>query len=740
MQSNDKLNAMYAYLNSGDIDAANSRALEILEQDAESAPAWYVVGEHNFHNGNYDQAVTSFNCVTYISPNNASGWFRLFESLLLKGDVNNAVTACLNAISLEPSIKHFSSYFRFPAEVKTDQVQKKILRLLLEALVREAKSAEYYLLLSRYYVDILEFEKASNAYLMATACEPDNIQMLREYGRFLYEIGKGEKSATVLTELTEREPHEAGNWLVLGACYARVGNWQRAIEANLRVVALEPDQVAARLNLSMGYLSMGLYEEAADYLKVFVEGRHPDFPPDSIQHLGVVAKYQYCNRYLGYMEPLSEAQKSALVNVEDINNRLSIPITPFLLLPILDSPEIQRSVSKSAMTSSVLKRKVVPHVEKPDGRIRVGWFGSDFYDHATMYLISGVFRLYDSHKFDFRIYDHGIIKDEVTDSLIQQVDEYYFCKGYDDEAIVELARSHELDIAVDLKGYTGGGKTTMFAAGLAPIQIFYLGYPGTSGKDFMDYMIADRITVPEKFREHYSEQIIYMPNSYQPNDPDRLKSWQETKREDWGLDPNAVVFASFNQVYKVSRDEVRVWAKLLAEVKGSQLWFYCSGHENYRSKIKNNVIREFAKCGISAERLVFAYPAPINQHLSRLRHADVFLDAFNVNGHTTVSDALFAGVPVVTKPGKQFAARVGASLVSAAGCGELVASSEDEYYRLALRLANDKSYRGRLKAKLAGVASSELYDASQYVRDLQSMFEKSVLMSKEGRPPQDIWP
>lgn len=738
MQNSENLNVMYSCLNRGDVDAANLCALEILGRDAESAPAWYVVGEHNFRNGNYDKAVSSFDCVTYISPNNASAWFRLSEAQFLKGDINNAVTACLNAISLEPSIKHFCAYFRFPAEVKTDQVQKKILSLLLKTLVKEAKSAEYYLLLSRYYVGILEFEKASSAYLMATACEPDNMQMLREYGRFLYEIGKGEKSATVLTELTEREPQESGNWLVLGACYARVGNWPRAIEANLKVVALEPDHIQARLNLSMGYVSMGLYEEAAEWLEIFVEGSHPDFPPNSIQHLCVVAKYQYCNRYLGCMEPLSDAQKSALINIEDINNRVLIPITPFLLLPALDSPEIQRSVSKSAMTASVLNRKVLPHVEKSDGRIRIGWFGSDFHDHATMYLLSGVFRLYDSQKFDFRIYDHGTIKDGITDSLMQLVDGYYFCKGYDDEAIVELARSHELDIAVDLKGYTGGGKTTMFAAGLAPIQIFYLGYPGTSGKDFMDYMIADRITVPEKFREHYSEQIIYMPNSYQPNDPERLQRWQETKREDWGLDPNAVVFASFNQVYKVSRDEVQVWARLLTEVKGSQLWFYCSGHPNYRSKIKNNVIREFAKCGISAEKLIFAYAVPIDQHLSRLRHADIFLDAFNVNGHTTVSDALFAGVPVVTKLGKQFAARVGASLVSAAGCGELIATSEDAYYQSALKLATDQSYRADFKSRLADVASSALYDATQYVRDLERLLEKSVIMSKEGRRPQDI--
>lgn len=739
MHSNENLNAMYSYLNGGDIDAANSHAMEIIRNNAESAPAWYVVGEHNFRNGNFEAAETSFRCVTSIAPNTSDGWVRLFQSLYRQGKFESALVACLKAASLDPSIENFSAYFRFEEHIKTNETRAAVLKLLLEALTMQPKSAEHYLLLSRYYIETQELEKASSAYLMATACDPENPQMLRDYGLFLYEIGKWEESAKVLMELTQIEPDEASNWLVLGGCYFRAANWKLCIEANLRALDLEPVNDGAQLNLAMAYASTGQYEEAANQLKEMANGSNPNFPLGSLQHLGAVAKYQYCSRYLGEMGSFSEEQLKALTNIAEINQRLALPITPFVLLPVLDSPEIQRSVSESAMDSSLLSRKALLHVEKPDGRIRVGWFGSDFYDHATMYLLQGVFRLYDRQKFDFRIYDYGNVKDELTDSLIPLVDEYYDFNGADDQKIIELARSHELDVAIDLKGYTGGGKTLMFAAGLAPLQIFYLGYPGTSGKDFMDYMIADGITVPEEFREHYSEKIMYMPNSYQPNDSARLQSWCETKREDWGLDPHAVVFASFNQVYKVGPDEVRVWAKLLAEVCGSQLWFYCSGLAKYRSKIKKNVLKEFAKYGISGNRLVFAYGAPINEHLSRLRHADVFLDAFNVNGHTTVSDALFAGVPVVTKPGKQFAARVGASLVSAAGCGELIANSEDEYYRLGLRLATDKSYRGELKAKLTSVASSKLYDTSQYVRDLQGMIEKSVVMSKEGRQPQDIW-
>lgn len=739
MSTTDILTKMYSCLSSGDIDEANTYALEVLKIDTESAPAWYVVGEYQFKNKNFAAAETSFRCVTVISPKSVEAWQRLCESTFEQGEFGNAMAAYINAVRLDPSIERCTYYFRFPEDAKTNEARDSFLQIVLEALTTQPKSSEHYLLLCRYYLDTHELEKSSNAFLMATACDPENKQMLRSYGLFLFEIGFCEKAASVLLELTNSEPDEAENWQVLGACYFNAGNHAEAIKATLKVVALEPENVNAKLNLAMSYASMGSYAEAAEQLEPLEDGSNALIPIGSVEHLGVVSKSLYCHRYLGEMGSLSKEQEVVLKDIVSINDQLSAPIPPFLLLPLIDSPEIQHLTSKYAMNNKMLKRKALHHVERPEGKIRVGWFGSDFYDHATMYLLTGVFRLYDRDKFEFQIYDYGIKRDDTTKELITMVDGYYDLKGYEDHEIIELARSHELDIAIDLKGFTGGGKTAMFAAGLAPLHIFYLGYPGTSGKDFMDYMIADQITVPDDVRSHFHEKIIYMPNSYQPNDVERLRIKHETKREDWGLDPKALVLASFNQVYKISRDEVQVWARLLADIENSQLWFYCSGRMDYRSRIEQNVIREFGRYGITSEKLVFAYSTPIDKHLCRLRHADVFLDAFNVNGHTTVSDALFAGVPVVTKPGRQFAARVGASLVSAAGCGELIAASEEDYYEIALKIATDESYRNELKLKLAGVKKSALYDTSRYVSDLQEGLQRVVAISKSRSEPQDIW-
>lgn len=739
MPSSEILNEMYSCLNDGDIDAANSYALKLLKSNSESAPAWFVVGEHQLKEANFKAAETSFRCVTTIAPDFSSGWARLRDCMFRLGNFENALQACLNAISLDPSIENFASYFRLPDQAKTTVAREKVTQILIECLARNSRSAEYYLLLCRLYMETQELEKASSAYLMAVGCDPQNPKLQRDYGLFLFEIGFSEKSASVLLELTQKEPSEPLNWQILGGCYFRAGNYAKAIEANLEVLSLQSENEGARLNLSMAYASLGLYKEAAKHIQPLIDSADFSGTTVSMQYLGVCTKNLYFRRYLGEMGSFSKEQMCALEEIGKINKLLVIPITPFLLLPLIDSPEIQLRVCQSVMNNDLLKRRSLTHTDKVDGKIRIGWFGSDFYDHATMYLLKGVFRLYDRAKFEFRVYDYGGRRDEVTEELESFVDGYFDLKGFEDKDIIELSRSHELDIAVDLKGFTGGGKTEMFAAGLAPLHVFYLGYPGTSGKDFMDYMIADRVTIPEEFREHYSEKIVFMPNSYQPNDFERLTVLSETERADWGLDPEAIVFASFNQVYKIGQDEVRVWAKLLAEVPASQLWFYCSGQEEYRLDIEQNITEEFGKHGISSERLVFAYSVPIDEHLCRLRHADIFLDAFNVNGHTTVSDALFAGIPVVTKPGRQFAARVGASLVSASGCGELITYSEEEYFQLAFKLATDDSYRESVISKLKNVKESALYDTHKYVSDLERGFERLVANSREGRQPRDIY-
>ena len=222
-----------------------------------------------------------------------------------------------------------------------------------------------------------------------------------------------------------------------------------------------------------------------------------------------------------------------------------------------------------------------------------------------------------------------------------------------DRQIVEMARSEKLDLAIDLKGYTVDNRLELFAYGLAPVQISHLGYPGTLGTKFIDYFIADPVLIPEDKRDYYSEKIIYLPNSYQPNDNKRFISDKAITREEAELPIDSFVFCCFNDNYKITPKEFDIWMRLLNKVEGSVLWLLRSN-----SSAEMNMKREAVARGIDAERLVFAEKMPHAEHLARHRLADLFLDTFNVNAHTTASDALWAGLPIITKLGENFAARV----------------------------------------------------------------------------------
>ncbi|WP_264213695.1 hypothetical protein [Leisingera thetidis] len=413
-------------------------------------------------------------------------------------------------------------------------------------------------------------------------------------------------------------------------------------------------------------------------------------------------------------------------------------VDPFSFLSIVDDPAIQLKYSiQAARTNKVCKKETASFSGplKQSGKIRIGYFSCDFLDHATMYLIGRMFELHDRDRFEVYIYDYGTMTEQEGRVRAEKsADVYRQVAGVASETIVEQARADCLDIAIDLKGHTKGNRVNLFDHRMAPIQISYLGYPGSTGVDAMDYMIADPVVLPPKYRKYYTEKVLYMPDCYQSNDDGRQASAVKPTRADVGLPEEALVFCSFNNPYKVSPDEFEVWMKLMKLVPDSVLWFYANNgaiHENIRAEAK--------KRGVAPERIVFAGFALQEDHLSRLPLADIFLDTFNVNAHTTASDALWAGVPVVTKAGKQFAARVAASLLHSVDLDELIAATPQQYQALALKLARDPAYLADVKARLQeSIKSGPLYDTKRFTRNFEALMEKTVERFDAGLKPDHI--
>jgi predicted O-linked N-acetylglucosamine transferase (SPINDLY family) len=397
-------------------------------------------------------------------------------------------------------------------------------------------------------------------------------------------------------------------------------------------------------------------------------------------------------------------------------------IPPFYMLELADDPQRQLAFARAwaeekfgGIRAGDFKRAA------PGERIRIGYFSADFHRHATMYLMARLFELHDRTQFEIHAFSYGPkAEDEMRSRLLAAVDEFHDVADLDDREIAALSNARGIDIAIDLKGYTTGGRSGIFAHRAAPVQVSYLGYPGTMGADFIDYILADAMTIPDELREYYSEAVIRLPHSYQVNDDRRRISDERIARADVGLPEDGFVFCCFNNNYKITPAEYDVWMRLLAQVDGSVLWLLRD------SEIAAaNLRREAERRGVDPDRLVFADRAPLDIHLARHRCADLFLDTFTVNAHTTASDALWAGVPVLTKLGSAFAARVAASLLHALEMPELVTETAADYEALALDLAINPAKLAAIKSKLADKRmTAPLFDTRRFARDIEAVYRQ----------------
>lgn len=307
---------------------------------------------------------------------------------------------------------------------------------------------------------------------------------------------------------------------------------------------------------------------------------------------------------------------------------------------------------------------------------------------------------------------------EMRQRLIPAFDRFVDVRDYGDREVALLLRQWQIDIAIDLKGYTTSARPGILAHRPAPIQVNYLGYPGTMGVSHIDYILADKVVIPESDQHYYQEKIVYLPDTYQANDQKRQIATELPSRAELGLPENGFVFCCFNNNYKITPVLFDIWMRLLQQVPTSVLWLF----EN-NPTVSRNLRQEAIKRGIVPERLVFAPAIKLDKHLSRIRQADLFLDTLPYNAHTTASDALWAGLPVLTCKGNTFAGRVAASLLSAIGLPELVTNSLAEYEALALHLATNPEVLAEIKTKLARNRDTHpLFDTKLFCRNIEAAY------------------
>jgi len=521
--------------------------------------------------------------------------------------------------------------------------------------------------------------------------------------------------------LDERLPQAHNNRGVALLALKRAAEAERSFE---RAVELRPDYLRALENVGNARLEQRHFAAAARAF-ASVLAAAPDHPYAAGNLL--YARLRSCDWGDGFRALRAHVQQSV---------ERGLPAqAPFAFLSTSDSPAAQLRCARTCCTDKfpAAREPLWRGRSQAHERIRVAYVSADFHEHATAFLMAELFERHDRQRFEWTAVSLGADDGTAMRRRLERAfDHFLDARSVDDREVALLLAERQIDIAVDLKGYTADARMGIFAHRPAPLQVSYLGYPGTTAAPYIDYVIADRHVIPPEYFRHYTEKVAYLPGCYQPNGSGRPAPPASPARAELSLPQDAFVYCCFNACNKVTPELFTLWMRVLGAVPGSVLWLFDDNEE-----ATSNLRSEAFRCGIEPSRLVFARRAPLSEHLARYAVADLFLDTVPYNAHTTASDALWAGLPLLSCQGAAFAGRVGASLLHAVGLPELITASLEEYEQLAIGLSRDRSRLHALRAKLAASRdASALFDSERHARALEAAYALMSQRARNGLAPE----
>ena len=561
----------------------------------------------------------------------------------------------------------------------------------------------------------------------AVELAPNNPEAWLNYGKAFSDLNAYEEALSIYDKALIINPGYAEAFLNKGATLKELKRYEEAIVCAESALRINPNLAEGWVNKGVALKEFKRYEEViSHYERALSLKSEIDWLNGELLH----TKMKIC-RWSGFTD-----------NLENITNRLMANekiANPFPLLALTDGVSLQRKCAEIYAQEKYPFNPALGPITKTKRlqgeKIRIGYFSADFHNHATGYLMAELFELHDKQKFEIFGFSFGPLKnDEMRQRLEKSFNKFIEVGDKADVEISQLSRDLNIDIAVDLKGFTQDARMGIFSYRAAPIQVNYLGYPGTLGADYMDYIIADETLIPDHLQLGYSEKVVYLPDSYQANDSKRVIADKKFTRQELGLPETGFVFSSFNNNYKILPAIFDSWMRILNTVEGSVLWLFEDNNLATES-LKN----EAEKRGIDSNRLVFAKRMSLPEHLARHQQADLFLDTFPYNAHTTASDALWAGLPIITLMGESFASRVAASLLYAINLPELVTTSQAEYELLAIELATNPLKLNSIKQKLTkNRLTTPLFNAQLFTKNLEVTYMQMYERYMADLPPEHI--
>lgn len=574
------------------------------------------------------------------------------------------------------------------------------------------------------------YGEAMASYDKAIELRPDFSGAYSNRGDVLNILNRPVEALESIEKAIALDPNYAEAHYNRGNALSLLGHKEAALESYARALALRPDYAEVYYNSGLVQESLG---RPVDALASFDKGMALDPEIEYLQGKRLLARMRLCD-WADF-----DAEAAALSARVARGHKA---VSPFDFMAVIDSTPLHKQAAYTALSGSVLAeetslpRLAMANVGQASGhKIRIGYFSADFHDHATAYLTAEMFELHDKSKFEIIAFSMGPDSTGgMRSRLVDAFDDFIDVRKMTNIDTVRLARERKIDIAVDLMGDTLNSRPEIFAHRAAPVQVSYLGYPGTMACDFMDYIVADPIVIPPEQRALYSEKVAYISGSYQVNDRKRAISDRPALRSELGLPESGFVFSCFNNIHKLTPATFTGWMRVLGKVDGSVLWLVVNN-----AAAGDNLRREAERRGIAGDRLVFAKNEPLALHLARIRAADLFLDTLPYNAHTTTSDALWSGLPVITRIGESFPARVAASLLTAVGLPELITTTQEDYESLAVALAQDAHRLGEIRQKLArNLPIAPLFDTPAFTRQIEALYARMHERHTKGLRPDHL--
>jgi predicted O-linked N-acetylglucosamine transferase (SPINDLY family) len=783
--------AAFTLHQTGKLDEAASRYRKVLALQPGHFDAVHLLGLTALQKNQPERALEFIGAALRIDPRNASALLNYGSALSRLGRYEAAVTSLSQAIASSPGFAD-AFFNRANAFRQLKQYEQSVFDYD-QAIALKANFIEAYYNRAEVLMTLRRYEEAVGSYDKVIALKPGYAEAYNNRGAALTELKRFDAALASFDRAVALNPRNAEAYNNKGNTLLELERYAEAIECYEKAIACRPDAAASAYNnrgnahqklknyekaladyeqaiaqqsgFAKAYSNRGVVLRALDqqtaaitsYLKAI--GLSDD--PEAYVNLGGalldMAEFEKSAR--AYEQALERAPQlknihgtllSARQRICDWRDLASLSgqierhlasghlaSDPLTVMTFTDSGEMQRRAAEHWVKEMAYPQSdVLGPLARPGKheQIRVGYFSADFRQHAVTTLTAQLFEAHERSGFEWTGFSLGAPKrDAMRERLEGAFDRFIDVGGMSDRQVAELARSLQIDIAVDMSGHTKGCRPGIFALRAAPLQVNYLGYSGTMGAPFMDYLIGDEMVIPAGSERHYREKVIYLPHSYLPRDTTCAPAQREFTREELGLPERGFVYCCFNNSYKIAPLVFDVWMRILRRVEGSVLWF-SEGNEAARANLR----REAQVRGVDAERLIFATRMQLPaEHLARHRAADLFLDTLPYNAHTTASDALWSGLPVLTRMGEAFASRVAGSLLRALGLEELNTHSEGEYEELAVSLAQQPERLARLLERLAeGRSSGVLFDTPRYARHLESAY-RSIYERNQAQLPVD---